>query len=304
MKILITGGAGFIGSNIVDFMIEKGYDVVVVDNLSSGKLEYVNKKAKFYKIDLTDEYLWQVFDNERLDLVIHEAAQVDIQKSIKDPVVDAKVNILGTINLLECCRKYNLKKIIYASSAAVYGDPLYLGLDERHRLEPVSFYGISKYTGESYLRIYSKLYGLKYTILRYSNVYGIRQDINGNTGVISSFIGKMLNGDRPIIFGDGNQTRDFVYVKDVVYANYLALYKGENQIINISTNNSTTINKLVEIINGIMDTNLKPIYLPARTSEIEQSYLNNIKAFEVLGWVPQYSLEQGLREMIDFYMLK
>jgi len=301
MKVLVTGGAGFIGSNIADLLIENGYEVVIVDNLSTGKEEFINKKAIFYKKDITDDDLCEIFKKERPDYVIHQAAQIDVQKSIANPVFDAKVNILGTVNLLECCRKSDVKKVVYASSAAVYGNPEYLPIDERHRINPISSYGISKHTAEHYFEVYSQLYDLKYTILRYANVYGIRQDPKGEGGVISIFIDKMLKGERPIIFGDGKQTRDFVYVKDVAKANLLALKRGDNEVVNISTNKPTSINELVEIMNKIMNTSLKPIYTEPRKGDIIHSYLDNKKALEVLGWTPEYSLEEGLKETIEYY---
>jgi UDP-glucose 4-epimerase len=304
MKILVTGGAGFIGSHIVDLLIENGYEVVIVDNLSTGKEEFINKKAIFYKKDITDDDLYEIFEKEKPDYVVHQAAQIDVQRSIDDPVFDAKVNILGTVNLLESCRKSGIKKIVYASSAAVYGNPEYLPIDEVHKINPISYYGISKHTAEHYFEVYSQLYDLKYTILRYANVYGIRQDPKGEGGVISIFIDKMLKGERPIIFGDGNQTRDFVYVKDVAKANLLALEKGDSEVVNISTNKATSINKLVELMNEIMNTSLEPIYAEPRKGDIVHSYLDNKKALEVLGWKPEYSLEDGLRETIEYYRVK
>ncbi|MDK2814152.1 MAG: UDP-glucose 4-epimerase [Thermoanaerobacter sp.] len=304
MKILVTGGAGFIGSHIVDLLIENGYEVVIVDNLSTGKEEFINKKAIFYKKDITDDDLYEIFEKEKPDYVVHQAAQIDVQRSIDDPVFDAKVNVLGTVNLLECCRKSGVKKIVYASSAAVYGNPEYLPIDEVHKINPISYYGISKHTAEHYFEVYSQLYDLKYTILRYANVYGIRQDPKGEGGVISIFIDKMLKGERPIIFGDGNQTRDFVYVKDVAKANLLALEKGDSEVVNISTNKATSINKLVELMNEIMNTSLEPIYAEPRKGDIVHSYLDNKKALEVLGWKPEYSLKDGLRETIECYRVK
>jgi UDP-glucose 4-epimerase len=304
MNILVTGGAGFIGSNITDFLLGIGYEVVIVDNLSTGKEEFINKKAIFYKKDITDDDLYEIFEKEKPDFVVHQAAQIDIQKSIKNPVFDTKVNILGTVNLLECCRKSGVKKIVYASSAAVYGDPEYLPVDEKHKVAPISYYGISKHTPEHYFEVYCKLYGLEYTILRYANVYGIRQDPKGEGGVISIFIDKMLKGERPVIFGDGNQTRDFIYVKDIAKANILALEKGDNEIINISTNKVTTINELVDKMNKFMEEPQKPIYKEPRKGDILNSYLDNKKALEVLGWEPEYQLEQGLKETIEYYKIK
>ncbi|WP_019907474.1 SDR family oxidoreductase [Thermoanaerobacter indiensis] len=304
MKVLVTGGTGFIGSHIVDLLIENGHGVVIVDNLSTGKEEFINKKAIFYKKDITDDDLYEIFKKEKPDYVIHQAAQIDVQKSIDNPLFDAKVNILGTVNLLEYCRKSGVKKIVYASSAAVYGNPECLPIDEGHKINPISYYGISKHTPEHYFEVYSQLYGLKYTILRYANVYGIRQDPKGEGGVISIFIDKMLKGERPIIFGDGNQTRDFVYVKDVAKANLLALEKGDNEVVNISTNKPTSINELVDLMNKIMNTSLMPIYAEPRKGDIMHSYLDNKKALDVLGWRPEYSLEDGLRETIEYYRVK
>lgn len=304
MKVLVTGGAGFIGSHVVDLLIENGYEVVIVDNLSTGKEEFINEKAIFYKKDITDDDLYEIFEKEKPDYVIHQAAQIDVQKSIDNPVFDAKVNVLGTVNLLECCRKSGVKKTVYASSAAVYGNPEYLPIDEGHRINPISYYGISKHTPEHYFEVYRQLYDLKYTILRYANVYGIRQDPKGEGGVISIFIDKMLKGEMPVIFGDGNQTRDFVYVKDVAKANLLALEKGDNEIVNISTNKPTSINELVDLMNKIMNTSLEPVYKEPRKGDIVHSYLDNKKALDVLGWKPEYSLEEGLKETIEYYRVK
>ncbi|AEM78227.1 SDR family oxidoreductase [Thermoanaerobacter wiegelii] len=301
MKVLVAGGAGFIGSHIGDLLIENGYEIVIVDNLSTGKEKFINKKAIFYKKDITDDDLYEIFRKEKPDYVIHQAAQIDVQKSIDNSVFDAKVNVLGTVNILECCRKSGVKKIIYASSAAVYGNPEYLPIDEGHKINPISSYGISKHTAEHYFEVYSQLYDLKYTILRYANVYGIRQDPKGEGGVISIFTDKMLKGERPVIFGDGNQTRDFVYVKDVAKANLLALERGDNEVVNVSTNKPTSINELVDMMNKIMNTSLEPIYTEPRKGDIMHSYLDNKKALDVLGWKPEYSLEDGLRETIEYY---
>ena len=226
MKVLVTGGAGFIGSHIVDTLIESGYEVVVVDNLSSGKKEYLNDKAIFYDLDLHSKQIEDVFEKELPDFVIHEAAQVDVSISIHHPYFDAYSNILGTIHLLELSRKYHVKKVIYASSCAVYGETGDYSIQENSKIQPISFYGASKYTPELYIQLYQKLYGLPYTILRYANVYGPRQTPKGEGGVISIFVQKLLKNENLIIYGYGTQTRDFVYVKDVAHANLLVLTKG------------------------------------------------------------------------------
>lgn len=303
MKVLVTGGAGFIGSHIVDRLIELNHDVSVVDNLSTGKKENLNEKAKFYECNITNyETLKLIFDIEKPEVVIHNAAQISVQESLKHPNLDASSNILGTINILECSRNSNVRKIIYPSSAAVYGNPEYLPIDENHTINPISFYGISKYTPEHYIRIYSQLYGIKHTIFRYANVYGMRQDAKGEGGVVSIFIDKVLNGETPFIFGDGSQTRDFVFVKDVAEANILALTRGDNETINISTNTPVTVNGLYETIKEVSRIFIEPIYKEERNGDIRHSYLNNFKAKEILGWENAYSLSQGLQDTIYFYM--
>ena len=301
MNVLVTGGAGFIGSHIVDKLINEGLDVVVVDNLSTGKLENLNDKAKFYNLDITSEQLSNIFEKEKIDVVIHQAAQTDVQKSLQDPVYDSKVNINGTVNLLECCRKYNVRKVIYASSAAVYGKPNYLPIDEKHPIQPMSFYGISKFTPESYLKIYKELYGLDYTILRYSNIYGPRQDSKGEGGVIAIFIDKLLNEQIPIIFGDGEQTRDFLYVEDVAEANFQAIFKGDGEVLNISTNTRISINQLYTELTKILQLDFKPVYREARPGDILHSSLNNKKAIQTLNWQPKYTFSEGLLKTVSYY---
>jgi UDP-glucose 4-epimerase len=301
MEVLVTGGAGFIGSNIVDGLIEAGHQVIVVDNLSTGKKENLNGQAEFYNLDLGDQELKKVFKENEITHVIHHAAQIDVQHSIKDPLSDAQNNILGTINLLECCRAYNVMKIIYASSAAVYGEPDYLPVDEEHSIKAMSPYGISKHTPEHYIKMYSDLYDLKYTIFRYANVYGPRQDPKGEGGVVSIFVDKMVAEERPVIFGDGQQTRDFVHVYDIVKANLLALDKGDNILVNISTQSRDSVNDLVDYLNQILPYDLKAIYQEARKGDILHSSLANGKAKELLGWTPDYDFKDGLEQTVGYY---
>lgn len=298
---MVTGGAGFIGSHIVDRLIEQGAEVVVVDNLSTGRREYINSAAKFHKLNINDSRLEEIFAREDIDYVIHHAAQIDVQKSLEKPDFDAENNILGSIKLLEACRKHQVKKIIYASSAAVYGIPDYLGIDEDHPVDPISFYGISKHTPEYYIKTYQKLYDLDYTILRYANIYGPRQDPKGEGGVISIFTDRMLEGKRPVIFGDGKQTRDFIYVADVARANLAALTGGKNEVLNISCNRQTSVNRLVEVLNRTLDTGLEPVYEAERPGDIKDSYLDNGKALKLLDWQPEYDLKTGLQETITYY---
>jgi len=301
MEVLVTGGAGFIGSNIVDGLIEAGHQVIVVDNLSTGKKENLNDQAEFYNLDLRDQKLKEVFKENEISHVIHHAAQIDVQHSINDPLFDAQNNILGTINLLECCRAYKVKKIIYASSAAVYGEPDYLPVDEEHPIKAMSPYGISKHTPEHYIKMYNELYELKYTIFRYANVYGPRQDPKGEGGVVSIFVDKMLAEERPVIFGDGQQTRDFVHVYDIVKANLLALDNGDNILVNISTQSRDSVNDLVDHLNQILPYEIKAIYQEARKGDILHSSLANGKAKEQLGWTPGYDFKDGLEQTVEYY---
>jgi len=302
MKVLVTGGAGFIGSHIVDHLIKNMHEVVIVDNLSTGKEENINSSSVFYRVDITDyKSLENVFNLEKPDYVMHHAAQINIQNSILNPTFDADTNITGTINLLRCCVKFDTKKIIYASSAAVYGNPIYLGVDEEHPVQPLSFYGISKHTPEHYIEAFSELNNLKYTILRYSNAYGIRQDPKGEGGVVSIFVDKLLNKEQPIIFGDGLQTRDFVYVEDIALANLAAIHSGNGEIVNISINRPTSLIELLKMMNEINGTNIKPIYTEVKQGDIKESYLTNSKARQLLSWEPIYSLHEGLRLTMDYY---
>lgn len=301
MRVLVTGGAGFIGSHIVDLLITNGHEVTIVDNLSTGNKANVNKKAAFFPVDITSPQLEDVFFKQKPEYVIHQAAQVDVAKSIREPAGDADINILGTIRLLECCRKFSIKKIVYASSSAVYGETNDCSIEETFPLKPISFYGISKLTPELYIQLYNQHYGIPYTILRYGNVYGPRQNPKGEGNVIAIFMHKALNAEQSFIFGSGDQTRDFVYVKDVAAANLLALHHGTNQIINIGLNKKTSINELQRIISKMLPNPLAPAYLPMRQGDIHFSQLNNEKALQCLNWRPRYDLTKGFEETIAFY---
>ena len=303
MNILVTGGAGFIGSNIVDGLINKGYQTFVVDNLITGKQNFIHPEAEFYHLDIVNHDLDSLFQEIKPDVVIHLAAQIDVQKSINNPVLDSEINILGTIKILELCKKYN-SKLVYSSSAAVYGNPIYLPVDEKHPINPLSNYGVSKYTPEMYIKLYSELYNLDFTILRYANVYGIRQVANGEGGVVSIFIRKILNNTSPIIYGDGEQTRDFIYVEDIVSANISALTKGSRGIFNISGNKQTTINELVNEINSLLNSNFTPQYKQNRKGDIVYSCLDNQLAAKKLGWVPSYALREGLKKTLVYYQIQ
>ena len=299
MKVLVTGGAGFIGSHVVDLLVAKDFQVIIIDNLSTGKMENVNKSAVFYHMDIRSESIEEVFQKEKPDFVVHHAAQIDVQKSIKEPKLDGEINILGTVNVLDNCIKYGVKKIVYASSAAVYGEPTYLPVDEKHSIGPMSYYGISKYTPEQYIRVYSSLHDLKHTILRYANVYGPRQVYEGEGGVVAIFHHIMKTDQSPRIFGDGDQTRDYIYVGDVAQANWKALTHGDNEILNISTHEKTTVNQLFHTMKALLGYQGAAQYGPARPGDIPHSILDNRKAMAQLDWSPRYSLKSGLEEMFQ-----
>lgn len=308
MKCIVTGGAGFIGSHVVDLLIENKLDVVIIDNLSTGKEENINKNAKFYRADILDkDYLLTIFEKEKPDYVFHLAAHINLRNSISNPNYDANVNIIGSINLLECCRLTNVKKIIYSSSAAVYGEPKSIPLKEQDEKEPISPYGISKYVVEKYLHFYNLVYGIDYVALRYANVYGPRQDPLGEAGVISIFLNKIINEEECKIFGDGAQTRDYVYVKDVARANLAAMNlmtNSEIKIFNISTNTETTVNFLQLQLSRFAGAESKKVHTPPIKGEPRRLFLDNSLALKKLNWKPESNLEIGLKETVKFFKKK
>ncbi len=301
MKILVTGGAGFIGSNIVDGYLAAGHEVVVVDNLSTGKKENLNPKAKFYKTDILDPQITDILHKEKPEVVNHHAAQIDVRKSLEDPVFDARTNILGTINVLENCVKAGVRKVIFASTGgALYGEPDYLPVDEKHPIMPISAYAASKYSVETYLKLYSQSYGLKYIALRYGNVYGPRQDPLGEAGVIAIFVGKMSKGEVPTIFGDGEQLRDYVYVGDIVDLNCRVLQEGEG-VYNVGTTVGTSVNQIFSTLKEIMDFKPAAKYAPPRKGEVYKVYLNAQKLEKTLGWKPRVNMREGLKQTVAWF---
>ncbi|MFI8575865.1 NAD-dependent epimerase/dehydratase family protein [Rossellomorea aquimaris] len=296
MKVLVTGGGGFIGYHVTKRLQEKGHSVIIIDSLITGKEENIPKDVAFYEMDITSSEIESVFIKEKPDVIIHLAAQISVSYSMKNPQEDGKVNIIGTINLLHLSAKYDLKKFIFASSAAVYGTPVSLPIGENHRLMPTSSYGLSKMTSENYIQMYHQSNRLPYTILRFSNVYGPRQTSDGEAGVVSIFLTKAAQ-DKPIhVFGNGYQTRDFIYVKDVAEACVQALHLGKNAIVNIGSQTQLSINHLIQSISKISEKPLSIQFETAREGDIEHSSLDYSKAWEQLKWTPRYSLEQGLLE--------
>ena len=309
MKILVTGGAGFIGSHLVDRLIQHGHEVVVVDNLATGYRHNLNPCVKFYEASLLDSSLDEIFQREKPDIVNHHAAQNDVRKSNADPVFDAQHNIIGSIRLIQCCVKYGVKKVIYASSGGtVYGEPIYLPVNEGHPISPISPYGISKHTVEHYLFLASANAGLNYTVLRYANIYGPRQHPHGGAGVIAIFGELMLKGEPPTIFGDGSSTRDYLFISDAVEANLLALMGGDREIYHVSSGTETSLNELFcrlkQTIGSVTEHKqifkISPVYAKPRLGEIHRIALSPEKIQRDLGWLPQISLQDGLAQTVPY----
>ncbi|MFH1055202.1 MAG: NAD-dependent epimerase/dehydratase family protein [Candidatus Altiarchaeota archaeon] len=301
-KVLVTGGAGFIGSNTTDLLVEKGYDVVVVDNLTTGRKRNVNPKAKFYKTDITSKKLDQVFRKEKPDYVMHLAAQIDVRKSVADPAYDASVNLLGTINLLESCRRNKIKRIVYSSSGgAVYGEPQYNPVDEKHPIKPLCPYGASKYAAEKYVELYNKNFSIDYNILRYGNVYGPRQDPLGEAGVVAIFTGLLNKGMQPTIFGDGKQTRDFCFVGDVAVANLTALERsGKSMVYNIGSGVETSVNEITEKLIEATGAKVRPKYGDPILGEVRNIFLNVSLVERELGWKAETELKNGIYKTVEW----
>lgn len=305
-KILVTGGAGFIGSHVVDLFIVQGYEVVVIDDLSTGRASNLNPSAKFYEMDIRDPNIREVFETERPDYVSHHAAQMDVRRSVAQPLYDADVNIIGSINLIEAAKAVNLKRFIYISTGgAVYGEPERVPVEETDPINPICQYGASKHTVEHYLFMYHYNYGLKYTVLRYPNVFGPRQDPHGEAGVVAIFTGKMMAGEQVVINGDGNQTRDFVYVGDCARANLLAAtVEHQSGIYNIGWGLPTSVNDIFSALAQVTNYTLPVQYGPAKVGETRHIYLNASKAGKDLGWAPAISLENGLAKTVEYFKVE
>jgi UDP-glucose 4-epimerase len=302
MKIVVTGGAGFIGSHAVDAYVAAGHQVIVVDNLSSGRREYVHPTARLIVMDINDPPLADLFLTEQPDVVNHHAANPSVSRSVREPRFDATQNILGTLNVLEAARQAKVGKFIYISSGgAMYGNPEYLPADEGHPSNPVSAYALSKHTGERYVRLYGMEYGLRWTSLRYANVYGPRQDPHGEAGVVAIFCQNLWDRVRPEIHWDGEQTRDFVYVEDCARANLLALEAGDGQAYNVGTGVGTSINILFQTLLDVTGLQVQPRRGPRRPGDARHSYLDCTKIQHKLGWQAQVSLREGLKQTWNWF---
>jgi UDP-glucose 4-epimerase len=298
-RALVTGGAGFIGSHVVDRLLQQGFHVAVVDNLSTGKPGNVSQSAAFYNVDIRSRKLGGIFRQEQPEVVFHLAAQASVPSSIARPVEDARNNVLGSLNLLEQCKRYKVERFIYTSTGgALYGDPQQLPCAETDPIRPVSPYGASKFAAEVYVGCYAILGGFQYSVLRCANVYGPRQDPLGEAGVIAIFAKQMLDGDRVVIFGDGNYERDFVYVSDVVEANMKALEQTNSDVYNIGTGSGTSVNSIASKLFELTGYLKKPDHGPVREGDVSKIYLDVRKAKRDLGWTPKVSLDQGLANTV------
>lgn len=301
-NILVTGGAGFIGSHLIDKLIASGNNVVVVDNFSTGKRENLNPAAKVYELDIREkENLRNIFSKHQFDYVIHEAAKINLNVLLENTVEDVGISVLGTINILSCCVEFKVKKLIYASSVAVYGRPKKLPAAETDDLIPIYSYGIAKKCAEEYIKYFSDYYGLNYTILRYANVYGPRQTIHGEVGVIAIFSDRVISGQPLIVYGDGTQTRDYIYIDDIVDVTLKMLETGDREVLNVGCGRGITVNEIFKCFQEAAGIPLKRENKPLRGGEIGNFYSDNTKLVNHFKIVPNISIEEGIQRTLFYY---
>jgi len=302
VRVLVTGGAGFIGSHLVDRLVEENYEVSVVDDLSTGKRKRVNPKAHFYKADILSTKLERVFKKERPEIINHHAAQINVRRSVKDPLFDAQVNILGLLNVLQLSVKYGVRRVLFASSGgAVYGEQQTFPATEEHAAHPLNPYGVSKLAGEHFLYYFRQSSGLATASLRYSNVYGPRQDPFGEAGVVAIFTQNLLRGEPPLINGTGRQTRDFIFVDDVVDANMAVLHSGAEGVFNVGTGRETSVNELCTLLKRVIGTDVREQHGPEAAGEISRSCLDASRLRKATDWAPKVPLEEGLRRTAEYF---
>ena len=303
MRVLVTGGAGFIGSHIVDELVSQGHTVSVVDDFSEGSLQNLNPEARLFDVNINDApALETAFAEARPDIVSHHAAQVSVRNSMYDPTRDAQVNIIGSLNVLQAAVKHDVGRFIFASTSVVYAKPDHLPMDETHPLSPESVYGVSKLSVENFVRLYSDTYGIKHKIFRYGNVFGPRQNPHGEAGVVAIFAGQFLRGEQPTIFGDGTKTRDYVFVSDVVSASIAAMGDtGDNDTYNIARGIGVSDYEIFDTVAAAADSSVQPKYAPVRPGEPQHLSLDPTKAHEVLSWRPGVSLSEGIAQVVEHY---
>ena len=304
MKYLITGGAGFIGSHIADFLLKNGSKVVVIDNLSGGNKKNVSPKVRFYKADISSPGVSRIFKKEKPNVVFHFAAHIEARESAKDPVFDAKANILGSLNILENCRKFGIKKVIFASSGGeIYGEAKITPTPESYPPVPLSPYGIAKLTVEKYLEFYQKMHGIEFVALRFGNVYGPRQNPAGEAGVVAIFIGKMLGKRQPFIHGDGKQAKDYIFVEDAVKAAVFLAKKKFTGVVNIGTGKETTVMEIFHKLKTLTGSFAKEKHVPLPSIGFKRGSLSIKKAKRIVGFQPKASLDEGLKKTVDWFKL-
>ena len=303
MRVMVTGGGGFIGSHIVDSLIEHGHSVFVVDNLSEGNTDNLNSHARLFDVNINDsDGLQRAFAEAKPDVVSHNAAQVSVRNSMADPIHDAEVNIIGSLNVLQCAAKNDVERIIFASTSVVYAKPIHLPMDETHPLRPESVYGVSKLSVENFIRLYTDAYGIRHKIFRYGNVYGPRQNPHGEAGVVAIFTGQFLRGEQPTIFGDGTKTRDYIYISDIVAANIAALdAAGDNETYNIARGIGVSDYEIFDAVGAACDSSMQPKYAPVRPGEPQHISLDPAKAMQSLSWQPRVSLPDGVIQVVEHY---
>jgi UDP-glucose 4-epimerase len=305
VRTLVTGGAGFIGSHIVDALLDAGHEVAVVDDLSRGRRAQVAAGASLHVVDVREAALLDVLTTERPEVVFHQAAQIDVRRSVAEPLLDTGINVVGTVNLLQACASTGVRRVVFASSGgAIYGDTTHIPTPEEHAPSPASLYGAAKLCGEVYGGVFAQLYGLEFAALRYGNVYGPRQDPHGEAGVVAIFVRKLLAGETPVINGEGRQTRDYVYVGDVVRANLLAASCDASALgaYNVGTGRELDVNRLFALIRSACGLDgPDAVHGPAKPGEQLRSCLDASRAERVLGWRPEVSLEEGLGRTVEFF---
>ena len=303
MNILITGGAGFIGSHIADACLEEGHQVIIIDNLSTGRKEWVNEQTYLYQGDICLREVWDdVFQDHEIDIIIHQAAHIDLRQSLEDPVYDAQVNIQGSLLVFDYAHRYQVKKVIMASTGgAMYGDTDIIPTSESHLAQPLSPYGITKLTMERYAQVYAREFTLPFVVLRYANVYGPRQNAHGDAGVIAIFTQRLLTGEPCFINGEGTNTRDYVYVDDVVQANIGAMNNDVQGIFNVGTGKETSVQRIFDLLKEYTGSDQSCQYRPLHQQEQQRSCLDSQALREAGGWYPQVDLEEGLEKTVDWF---
>ena len=303
MRVLVTGGAGFIGSHIVDSLVECGHAVFVVDNLSEGSRGNLNPDARLFNLSVNDaEGLADAFAEAKPDIVSHHAAQISVRNSMANPTHDAEVNIIGSLNVLQCSVKQGVERLIFASSSAVYAKPQCLPMDEDHPQRPKSVYGASKLAVESFVRLYGDTYGIKHKILRYGNVYGSRQNPGGEAGVVAIFTSQFCRCEQPTIFGDGTKTRDYIYVSDIAAVNVIAMdAAGDDDTYNIACGAPVSDFEMFDAVRAACGSSMQPNYAAVRPGEAEAVCLDTSKARRKLGWQPVVALDDGIRQVVEHH---